>query len=81
MPSAASPCQGPEARCSAGESGLGRYHGRSSFETFSHRRSALLRGAGREALNAPRYPPYAPRRLPLLRAATETKRRAACALL
>ncbi|XP_059682063.1 aldehyde dehydrogenase family 3 member B1-like [Gavia stellata] len=45
-----------------GQSGLGRYHGRSSFETFSHPRSALLRGAGREALNAPRYPPYAPRR-------------------
>ncbi|XP_069660393.1 aldehyde dehydrogenase family 3 member B1-like isoform X4 [Haliaeetus albicilla] len=64
-----------------GQSGLGRYHGRSSFETFSHQRSALLRGAGRESLNTPRYPPYAPHRLPLLRAATETKRRATCLLL
>ncbi|XP_074904527.1 aldehyde dehydrogenase family 3 member B1-like isoform X2 [Buteo buteo] len=64
-----------------GQSGLGRYHGRSSFETFSHQRSALLRGAGRETLNTPRYPPYAPHRLPLLRAATETKRRATCLLL
>ncbi|XP_029894302.1 aldehyde dehydrogenase family 3 member B1-like isoform X4 [Aquila chrysaetos chrysaetos] len=64
-----------------GQSGLGSYHGRSSFETFSHQRSALLRGAGRETLNTPRYPPYAPHRLPLLRAATETKRRATCLLL
>ncbi|NXT85549.1 AL3B1 dehydrogenase, partial [Zapornia atra] len=63
-----------------GQSGIGHYHGRSSFETFSHRRSALLRGAGREALNALRYPPYSPSRLPLLRAATE-HRRTACTLL
>ncbi|NWR60423.1 AL3B1 dehydrogenase, partial [Bucorvus abyssinicus] len=64
-----------------GQSGLGGYHGRSSFETFSHRRSALFRGAGREALNNLRYPPYVPRRLPLLRAATETHRRPPCTLL
>ncbi|KAM8807387.1 aldehyde dehydrogenase family 3 member B1-like [Eudromia elegans] len=56
-----------------GPSGLGHYHGRFSFETFSHTRAVLLRGAGREALNAPRYPPYAARRLPLLRAAAETR--------
>ncbi|XP_075568353.1 aldehyde dehydrogenase family 3 member B1-like [Pelecanus crispus] len=64
-----------------GQSGLGRYHGRSSFDTFSHPRSALLRGAGREAFNTLRYPPYARRCLPLLRATTETKRQAACTLL
>ncbi|XP_056209464.1 aldehyde dehydrogenase family 3 member B1-like isoform X2 [Falco biarmicus] len=64
-----------------GQSGLGHYHGHYSFDTFAHPRAALLRGAGREALNTPRYPPYAPRRLPLLRATTETKRRAACTLL
>ncbi|XP_069713358.1 aldehyde dehydrogenase family 3 member B1-like isoform X4 [Phaenicophaeus curvirostris] len=64
-----------------GQSGSGRYHGRFSFETFSHPRSVLLRGPGREALNAPRYPPYAARRLPLLRATTETRRRAACTIL
>ncbi|XP_062432639.1 aldehyde dehydrogenase family 3 member B1-like isoform X3 [Rhea pennata] len=64
-----------------GHSGLGRYHGRFTFETFSHPRSTLLRGAGREALNTLRYPPYASRRLPLLRAAAETRRATACALL
>ncbi|NXV84626.1 AL3B1 dehydrogenase, partial [Calonectris borealis] len=64
-----------------GQRGPGHYHGRSSFETFSHPRSALLRGGGREALNAPHYPPCGPGRLPPLRAATETQRRAACAPL
>ncbi|OXB52778.1 UNVERIFIED_CONTAM: hypothetical protein H355_007003 [Colinus virginianus] len=64
-----------------GHSGLGRYHGRFTFETFSHLRSALLRADGREALNGLRYPPYAPRRLPMLRSAVEHRRRAACTLL
>uniref|UniRef100_A0A8B9PIV0 Aldehyde dehydrogenase n=1 Tax=Apteryx owenii TaxID=8824 RepID=A0A8B9PIV0_APTOW len=64
-----------------GHSGLGHYHGRFTFETFSHPRSALLRSAGRESLNNVRYPPYASRRLPLLRVVTETRRAAACVLL
>uniref|UniRef100_A0A8C9EGG9 Aldehyde dehydrogenase n=1 Tax=Pavo cristatus TaxID=9049 RepID=A0A8C9EGG9_PAVCR len=66
-----------------GHSGMGCYHGRFTFETFSHLRSALLRADGREALNSLRYPPYAPRRLPLLRIAMENRRRrtAACTLL
>lgn len=61
---------------------MGRYHGRFTFETFSHLRSALLRADGREALNNLRYPPYAPRRLPLLRNTVESRRRTAtCTLL
>ncbi|XP_042692695.1 aldehyde dehydrogenase family 3 member B1-like [Centrocercus urophasianus] len=65
-----------------GLSGMGRYHGRFTFETFSHLRSALLRADGREALNNLRYPPYAPRRLPLLRTTVESRRRTvACTLL
>ncbi|NXC43618.1 AL3B1 dehydrogenase, partial [Penelope pileata] len=67
-----------------GPSGLGRYHGRFTFETFSHPRSALLRAGGREALNNLRYPPYSPRRLPMLRATVEHRRRrcaCACTLL
>jgi aldehyde dehydrogenase (NAD+) len=40
-----------------GESGLGRYHGRAGFDTFSHRRSVLSRPFW---LDLPvRYPPYA----------------------
>jgi aldehyde dehydrogenase (NAD+) len=41
----------------AGESGIGAYHGRASFELFSHSRSVLRKGF---ALDLPlRYPPYA----------------------
>lgn len=40
-----------------GSSGLGRYHGRASFETFSHRKGVLNRGTW---FDLPlRYPPYA----------------------
>jgi len=43
-----------------GDSGMGACRGRAGFETFSHRRSILRRGAGRDS--ALRYPPA---RLPL----------------
>jgi aldehyde dehydrogenase (NAD+) len=47
-----------------GASGMGAYHGRAGFDTFSHRRSVLRRPF---RLDAPfRYPPYAGR-LPLMR--------------
>jgi len=47
-----------------GNSGMGTYHGKAGFETFSHRRSVLRRSF---RLDAPfRYPPYAGR-LPLIR--------------
>uniref|UniRef100_A0A8C5MU18 Aldehyde dehydrogenase n=1 Tax=Leptobrachium leishanense TaxID=445787 RepID=A0A8C5MU18_9ANUR len=41
-----------------GESGMGQYHGKFSFDTFSHQRACLLRSQGREKLNEVRYPPY-----------------------
>ncbi|NWU41827.1 AL3A2 dehydrogenase, partial [Hylia prasina] len=40
-----------------GHSGMGAYHGRYSFETFSHRRSCLIKDLRWEALNKLRYPP------------------------
>ena len=47
-----------------GASGMGAYHGKAGFDTFSHRRSVLRRPF---RLDAPfRYPPYAGR-LPLIR--------------
>jgi aldehyde dehydrogenase (NAD+) len=47
-----------------GASGMGAYHGKTGFETFSHRRSVLRRPF---LLDVPfRYPPYAGR-LPLVR--------------
>lgn len=41
-----------------GHSGMGSYHGKFSFDTFSHHRACLLRSPGLEKLNELRYPPY-----------------------
>jgi len=44
-----------------GASGMGAYHGRSSFETFSHRKSVLARST---VVDPPvRYPPYSESKL------------------
>ncbi|KAF9183914.1 aldehyde dehydrogenase 3, member A2 [Haplosporangium sp. Z 27] len=41
-----------------GPSGIGNYHGKRSFDVFSHERSALVKTMGMEKLNDLRYPPY-----------------------
>ncbi|XP_057584177.1 aldehyde dehydrogenase family 3 member B2 isoform X2 [Hippopotamus amphibius kiboko] len=41
-----------------GNSGMGRYHGKFSFDTFSHHRACLLSYSGLEKLKDIRYPPY-----------------------
>ncbi|XP_008939306.1 PREDICTED: aldehyde dehydrogenase family 3 member B1-like, partial [Merops nubicus] len=64
-----------------GNSGLGRYHGKFTFETFSHRRGCLHRNMGLEPLNAPRYPPYTPQKWAIVRAASEVKLKGTCTLL
>ncbi|OWK57321.1 Fatty aldehyde dehydrogenase [Lonchura striata] len=40
-----------------GHSGMGAYHGRHSFETFSHRRACLIKDLKMESANKMRYPP------------------------
>ncbi|KAM4824474.1 aldehyde dehydrogenase, dimeric NADP-preferring-like [Urocitellus parryii] len=40
-----------------GHSGMGAYHGRKSFETFSHRRSCLVRSLLNDDAHKARYPP------------------------
>ncbi|NWW84798.1 AL3B1 dehydrogenase, partial [Rhynochetos jubatus] len=64
-----------------GNSGLGTYHGKFTFDTFTHRRSCVRRSMGRETLNALRYPPYSQQKLGIVRAASEVKRKGACTLL
>ncbi|NXL51111.1 AL3B1 dehydrogenase, partial [Podilymbus podiceps] len=64
-----------------GSSGLGMYHGKFTFDTFTHHRGCLHRNMGREALNALRYPPYSRQKLGVVRAASEVKRRGVCTLL
>jgi aldehyde dehydrogenase (NAD+) len=48
-----------------GESGMGAYHGKWGFETFSHRRAVLSKRTWPD----PRliYPPYTPRALQMMR--------------
>ncbi len=45
-----------------GDSGMGRYHGRSGFETFSHQRGILTRSNRPDMML--RYPPYGKRDSP-----------------
>ncbi|XP_044105287.1 aldehyde dehydrogenase family 3 member A2 isoform X1 [Neovison vison] len=40
-----------------GSSGMGAYHGKYSFDTFSHQRPCLLKSLKREGANKLRYPP------------------------
>ncbi|XP_007939676.1 aldehyde dehydrogenase family 3 member A2 [Orycteropus afer afer] len=40
-----------------GASGIGAYHGKHTFHTFSHHRSCLLKTLKREGVNKLRYPP------------------------
>ena len=41
-----------------GESGMGAYHGKLSFDIFSHKKAVMKRKQALEALNKMRYPPY-----------------------
>ncbi|KAL0323326.1 UNVERIFIED_CONTAM: Aldehyde dehydrogenase [Sesamum angustifolium] len=49
-----------------GESGMGAYHGKFSFDAFSHKKAVLRRGFGGDV--AARYPPYAPWKVQFLKA-------------
>ncbi|KAK1371116.1 Aldehyde dehydrogenase [Heracleum sosnowskyi] len=52
-----------------GDSGMGRYHGKFSFDTFSHKKAVLYRSCFGDAPQ--RYPPYKPRKLAFLKAVLE----------
>lgn len=55
-----------------GTSGLGSYHGKFSFDTFSHHRGCLVRSQALESLNDVRYPPYTDKKLGLISWAMKT---------
>lgn len=59
---------------------MGNYHGKFSFDTFSHHRACLLRPPGLEKIYTIRYPPHTPRNLRVLLMALET-RSCSCTLL
>lgn len=49
--------------CVPGNSGMGAYHGKHSFETFSHRRACLIKDLKMEGMNKLRYPPGSQKKL------------------
>lgn len=46
-----------------GNSGMGSYHGRHSFDQLSHLRSCLIKQLKMEGVNSMRYPPHTPKKL------------------
>ncbi|XP_029884960.1 aldehyde dehydrogenase family 3 member A2-like isoform X2 [Aquila chrysaetos chrysaetos] len=46
-----------------GNSGMGAYHGKHSFETFSHRRACLIKDLKMEGTNNFRYPPISQKKV------------------
>lgn len=48
--------------CPPGQSGMGRYHGKHTFDQLSHHRACLVRSLGMESINLSRYPPQDRRR-------------------
>ncbi|XP_048581698.1 aldehyde dehydrogenase, dimeric NADP-preferring isoform X2 [Nematostella vectensis] len=41
-----------------GGSGMGAYHGKHSFEAFTHKKGCMVKKLSMEAMNSIRYPPY-----------------------
>ncbi|XP_063810070.1 aldehyde dehydrogenase family 3 member A2 isoform X2 [Pseudophryne corroboree] len=46
-----------------GYSGMGAYHGKHSFDTFSHKRSCLIKSLAMEGVNKLRYPPFSQKKV------------------
>ncbi|XP_030646888.1 aldehyde dehydrogenase family 3 member B1 [Chanos chanos] len=58
-----------------GSSGMGSYHGRYSFDNFSHKKSCLLRSTRIEFMTYLRYPPYEERNMNLMTLASSLTQR------
>lgn len=58
-----------------GSSGIGKYHGKHTYETFSHQKSCLKKTFGLigEKLGCTRYPPFNPKRTNMLKYLLRTK--------
>nr|XP_045622453.1 aldehyde dehydrogenase, dimeric NADP-preferring-like isoform X3 [Procambarus clarkii]XP_045622455.1 aldehyde dehydrogenase, dimeric NADP-preferring-like isoform X3 [Procambarus clarkii]XP_045622456.1 aldehyde dehydrogenase, dimeric NADP-preferring-like isoform X3 [Procambarus clarkii] len=51
-----------------GNSGMGAYHGKASYDTFTHRKSCLIRNYNKiaDAIGKKRYPPYSEKNMKFL---------------
>lgn len=56
-----------------GGSGMGAYHGKYSFDAFSHKKACLVKKQNMESLNSLRYPPYEEKSYNWVRWLTEVK--------
>ncbi|CAC5392382.1 Aldehyde dehydrogenase, dimeric NADP-preferring,Aldehyde dehydrogenase,Aldehyde dehydrogenase family 3 member B2,Fatty aldehyde dehydrogenase,Aldehyde dehydrogenase family 3 member B3,Aldehyde dehydrogenase family 3 member I1, chloroplastic,Aldehyde dehydrogenase family 3 member B1,Aldehyde dehydrogenase family 3 member H1,Aldehyde dehydrogenase family 3 comG [Mytilus coruscus] len=54
-----------------GNSGLGAYHGKLTFDTFSHNRACLERQLILEGLQSIRYPPYTQKKINIIQRVTK----------
>lgn len=54
-----------------GNSGMGNYHGKFSFDTFSHKKAVMWKSLGLESLNDLRYPPFTAKNLNWIRMLTK----------
>ncbi|XP_019904716.2 aldehyde dehydrogenase, dimeric NADP-preferring-like isoform X3 [Esox lucius] len=55
-----------------GQSGMGRYHGKHTFDQLSHLRACLVKSLGMEGVNMARYPPQDPQKARRVRLAMRT---------
>jgi len=51
-----------------GESGMGGYHGKHTFELFSHKKAVMIKQQNLEFVNSFRYPPYSETKLKVIEA-------------
>lgn len=58
-----------------GESGMGAYHGKYSFDTFTHKKSTIIKNYNSlgEKVASARYPPYSDRKLGVMQALMRVK--------
>lgn len=59
-----------------GSSGMGAYHGKASFDTFSHQKSTLVRDYGiiTEKFNSARYPPFSDSKMTFVQLALKKRK-------
>ncbi|KAK7068618.1 aldehyde dehydrogenase 3, member A2 [Halocaridina rubra] len=57
-----------EKKIKSGKNGMGAYHGKASYDSFTHRKSCLIRNYNKiaDAIGKKRYPPYSESKIKFL---------------
>lgn len=64
-----------------GESGMGRYHGKYSFECFSHQKTVFYDSLGFQSAKSILYPPYEEKKLKCFRYVMEKTSESSCTMM